>query len=526
MFRRCLETRSWLVISLAVSLGPLGCETRTEPPKLSSNSSTTGAAKSIVTAEDEELLKKLCTQCHLFTDPGTLMKKDWEEVGPRMARMPGYGRTIPRRLELPAVVQWFRERAPDNLAFADRSSLPIEPPPLRRVAVVPPQSGEVPFIAQLKWLNRSSSANRRFLSCDMRTGWIWELRLDADVPTTRIVDDQIPNSVRLEEVDLDADGQTELLVANLGSFAAMDHNLGTVEWLRPQGNGWERVTLAENLGRVADVKSFDHDGDGDLDIAVAEFGWRQTGHVLLLENETPKTERSRKPKFTPKTLDERHGAVQLEIVDLDHNGRNDVIALLAQEHEMLVAYLNQPDGTYKARELFRAPHPTWGYSGFQLLDFDGDEDLDVLLTNGDMFDGATIKPYHCIAWLENRGDLKFEHHVLAELPGVHRAEAADLDGDGDLDIVACAFVPEGTEEQAAIQKGTVPPSLVWLEQTAPQEFRFHVWERGPGRYPTLTTGDFDGDGKTDVALGVGMIKKLKQSDAPSDYFVLWLSSQR
>jgi hypothetical protein len=111
-----------------------------------------------------------------------------------------------------------------------------------------------------------------------------------------------------------------------------------------------------------------------------------------------------------------------------------------------------------------------------------------------MLDGPTLKPYHSITWLENVGDLKFEPHTLAELPGAHRAEAVDLDADGDLDIVACTLVPAGTDQQAIKQKSSVPPALVWLEQVAVGKFEFHVWERGPGRYPTLTTGDFDGDG--------------------------------
>ena len=55
-------------------------------------------------------------------------------------------------------------------------------------------------------------------------------------------------------------------------------------WLRGGAEDDESVVvLLDGLGRVADVQPADFDRDGDLDLVVAEFGWRETGRLLMLE---------------------------------------------------------------------------------------------------------------------------------------------------------------------------------------------------------------------------------------------------
>jgi hypothetical protein len=81
---------------------------------------------------------------------------------------------------------------------------------------------------------------------------------------------------------------------------------------------------------------------------------------------------------------------------------------------------------------------------------------------------------------------------------VERARAADLDGDGDLDVAACSFVPPPEEKGAAALPD--PASLVWLEQTQPGVFVRHTLERG-GRHVSLDAADYDGDGDVDLLTG-------------------------
>ena len=173
----------------------------------------------------------------------------------------------------------------------------------------------------------------------------------------------------------------------------------------------------------------------------------------------------------------------------------DFIALISQQHEQVVVFLNQPGG-FTPQTLYSGPHPNWGSSGMDVADVDGDGDLDVLLAHGDTLDDGIVKPYHGIEWLENRGGYPFAAHTLATLAGVHPVKAVDFDRDGDLDVLAGSFFSPD-----AIGSAPTLPSLAWLEQVAPGRFERRALELGSPLHATLDAADFDGDGDIDLVVG-------------------------
>src|SRR5437870_4621775 len=183
-------------------------------------------------------------------------------------------------------------------------------------------------------------------------------------------------------------------------------------------------------------------GTGKRDLVVAEFGWHDAGSILLLENQTTDWQQ---PKFTPRVLDGRHGSTHVPVADLNGDGKPDFVALISQEHETVVAFINEGNGKFRKQVLYEAGDPSYGSSGIELVDLDGDGKLDVLYTNGDTLDDPHLfKPYHGVQWLQNKGNLQFEHRPLTPMYGVHRAVAADLSASGRLpkDIVAVSFLPQ------------------------------------------------------------------------------------
>jgi hypothetical protein len=198
-------------------------------------------------------------------------------------------------------------------------------------------------------------------------------------------------------------------------------------------------------------------------------------------------------------VEARHGSIHVPVVDLNQDGRPDFVALISQEHETVVAYINQGGGSFEAKTIFTAPHPSYGSSGIEVVDLDGDGDRDVLLTNGDVLDRPyLLKPYHGVQWLENKGEFPFEHHLIAAMYGASRAVAADFDGDKDLDVVAVSFLPR---LEFPDRESLRLPSVALFEQTENGRFKTHVLEVGACDHFTCTAGDWDGDGRIDFAVG-------------------------
>jgi hypothetical protein len=309
---------------------------------------------------------------------------------------------------------------------------------------------------------------------------------------------QAGHPARVSAGDLDGNGLDDLVIADLGDTLPTDDLTGrVVVALQHQVDEFELRTLVDGIGRVADVRPLDLDLDGDLDLVVAAFGYLHEGGVYVLRNESVTDALD----FRLERVSDRTGALSvIPVDDLQPGTGPGFVVAFAQEHEMVSLFLPRASAGYEEHVLYRAPHPVWGTSHLASVDLDADGDVDFLLSNGDTLDdGVAFKPYHGVRWLENRGEEGFHAHSIGRLYGAHAAVAGDLDGDGDLDVVASGFLPQ---VKLPVSRDRMRlDSVVWFERDGDAWIPWEI-ESGHPRHTGVTLIDLDEDGRLDIVAPI------------------------
>jgi hypothetical protein len=507
-------------LGLAAILGCSGNGPAEEPPPPVRPTATSG--------ELSKQVHQFCGHCHAYPPPDSFPRAAWKEEVDRAYRL-----TTQAGVHLPAppindVIKYYEERAPEALPPADMvkapGPLPVDFEPLRFAG--PPGITD-PAVSNINLVHLFDDRRLDVLACEMGQGLILALKPYEKNPTWQVLG-KVPHPAHAEVVDLDGDGVKDILVADLGSFPPTDALCGSVVWLRGRkGGGFTPITLLDGVGRVADVQAGDFRGVGKLDLIVAAFGWNSTGEIIYLENQTESWDR---PKFVPRVLDERHGVIHVPVCRLQGQGKDrppDFVALISQEHEAIVAFLNDGHGRFRKETIYRGPHPAYGSSGIQVVDLNGDGRPDVLYTNGDTLDAPyLLKPYHSVQWLENPGKGRFPwvHHPITPMYGVHRAVAADFRGNGTLDVAAVCFLPELAFPQ---RQRLGLDAILFLEQTVPGRFARHLLETVTCDHVTCAAGDIYGSGRADLVTGAFTTLRAEPAAGPrpagrlADFLTIW-----
>jgi hypothetical protein len=457
-------------------------------------------------SDGEKLARTYCASCHAFPEPQLLDKKAWEagvlpQMAPRLGVRTGnlfneafrnphmmvLNKTVSEE-QWQQIARYYRESAPDTLPY---QSLPAQPQ--LDPAFFQPQ----PFVPRMQ-----SSAIITLLKADSTHERIFVG--EAGSNTLRIYDwnRRLRSSLTLGSppTDLIVDGD-RVLVLESGILDPNDEPKGTlVQYDFPGADSLRSPTiLIDSLFRPVFVRQIDAGKTGAKDFLICEYG-NNIGRLALYRRNGSGYERQ--------MIDPSPGAIRFEIRDMTGDGYPDIVALFAQADERIELFENDGKGHFGGRHriLARFP-PVYGSMYFSMHDFNGDGKLDIVYVNGDNFDySRVLKPYHGVRILENDGSNNFHERYFFPIYGASRAEVADFDGDGDLDIFA-------TSNFADFQKHP-ERGLMFLENVGRYHFRPYAFSVASGNQWNLTaTADLNRDGLPDIIVGamdLGNIAKLQQ----------------
>ena len=247
-------------------------------------------------------------------------------------------------------------------------------------------------------------------------------------------------------------------------------------------HSWRHSYITEGgIPGAYDVAIADLDGDGNLDVAGS--GWRISNQFAWFEN--------RDGVWVKHIIDD--DAPESRAVcaaDVNGNGLIDIVGTASKRGE--VAWYQNPgnslDSPWTKHVIDTAPRPIHGHP----VDMDGDGDIDLVMALGfDLPKGADPTGTQQIVWYENDGSSgigPWPNHVISEhFPEAFEAIAADLDGDGQVEVVATAW---GDGGRVALFKHRGDPRGSWDMQILKDN-----WARAN----MVIVADLDGDGRLDVA---------------------------
>lgn len=284
-------------------------------------------------------------------------------------------------------------------------------------------------------------------------------------------------------VDMQFFGEAPPKVLTIGSIAPSDQQKGFLFPLDSQFLARKASGIISSLARPVQFTKGDINKDGVEDLVVAEFG-NHTGRLSFFESMDPQKKR---------VLKYQAGIRKVIVRDMNKDGLEDLLVLTAQAYEGVILMLNKGGGQFEEKTLLQFP-PVYGVSHLELQDFNKDGHPDLLLSNGDNWDLSAIrKAYHGVRIYLNDGSNNFKEVFFQNIYGAAKAMANDFDGDGDLDIAVISFYDNPIDPSDGFVYLENIGGLRFRE--------LEIAEAAMGKWLTMEVADLDLDGDKDIVLG-------------------------
>ncbi|MBN1825506.1 MAG: T9SS type A sorting domain-containing protein [Candidatus Eisenbacteria bacterium] len=295
---------------------------------------------------------------------------------------------------------------------------------------------------------------------------VW-LNQGTDPPTwtEQTVDDDFAHCQDVWPADLDGDGDVDIVGNATGTLNRI------VYWENDGGNPvvWTRRLIEPYWSTAYEVCVHDVDRDGRLDVISGSMNdaevawWRNEGGTPL--------------SWTKQCVDSLLAGVHsVRVADFDGDGDED-LAAAAAEADQIVWYRNDGGSPFQWSKFVIREN----YEGARSVcpgDFDNDGDQDLI---------GTCWQQTLSLWRNDGGDpIVWTEEIIDSIwQGGHHVDAADMNGDGLLDVVSAAFVLNDIKWW---ENGGGDP-IQWT--------KWHV-DRNLGGAVKAHAADLDGDGSMEI----------------------------
>jgi hypothetical protein len=248
----------------------------------------------------------------------------------------------------------------------------------------------------------------------------------------------------------------------------------------------DSIPLFDSLARPVQITAADLNKDGLTDYLICEFG-NMIGDLCWMENVG-------NGKYQRHVIRPYPGAIKAYIQDYNKDGLPDIWVLFTQGEEGIFLFTNKGHGKFSEEEVLRFP-AVYGSSYFELADFNDDGYPDIVYTCGDNADfSAILKPYHGVYIFLNDGKNHFTQKYFYPIHGCYKSIVRDFDGDGDPDMAVISFFADYVHQP---EEGFVYFENKGNFEFQP----FSLPETQAGRWLSMDAADLDGDGHIDILLG-------------------------
>ncbi len=440
----------------------------------------------------EDMAKVYCGSCHQFPDPALLTKKIWtNKVLPNMATRMGFKWGYPYQgLDAEEVKELInRKFFPEDPVISEEMMLrivkyyennaPAKPYPQKR-SISPDTNFNLFAIKNIK--RKSLSTQNILFKTFPKEKFLIKSFEDFGTWQTDMLGNNSKKISKISASDVHIFND-KLYLLNIRNTKPSNLPKGSI--IEYNFEIKNQSIAIDSLIRPVNMDITDLNLDNKPDFIICEFGDYLGQLSLHISNSKG---------YKKIILKDYPGACKAKFVDINHDGKLDIVVAMSQAKEELLIFYNKGNFNFEEKSISKFPS-SFGLNNMQIEDIDNDGLQDILITNGDNADiSSQLKNYHGIRIYKNLGNSKFKLAWFYPIYGASNIVVEDFDQDAKKDFAIISHFPDFNDKKHE--------DFVFFKNLGNNKYKpYKFLSPFNGRLLTLDKADFDLDGDMDIVIG-------------------------